>query len=476
MGTSVAAAQAPIAARKRPVWLGLSIAVVIGAVLILLPTPQGLSRPAQAVLAITVFSVVLWMLQVMNNGIISILMMGLMIVAGIRPPVVLSGFASSGFWILLCVLFYGFAMQRTGLAQRISYMILSLFPGTYAGINSAFFVIGLVLAMGIPSMTVRTAIMAPIAWALVQSLQLPQKSRGSALIMLTSIEMAVVPGCAFLYGSLYGPVVDSLFQANHIPVSWLGYAAVLALPTLLFCASLIAANQVVLRPESPLKVSTAFARTELRKLGGLTRHELVTALIVVLSIVFWSTDRYHHMPSYLIGMLALAVFALAGIVSDKDVSSGVSWTLLLFLGGIFSLANVIQEYKVTDWIAGYIVPAAQHVTFSSVVFLLAVAAAMYLLKFLDPVAFIAIPVLFLSLVRLAGGAGIPPLVLVAPLLFGAVSFWFSYQNIWVAMGEGITAGNAFTASQRIRLANTYAVMSAIVLAVSVGYWKVIHVL
>ena len=70
---------------------------------------------------------------------------------------------------------------------------------------SAFFLIGLILSPLIPSMTVRTAIMAPIAWSLVQTLGLKARSRGSALIMITVIEMAVVPGLAFKLGSLNGP-------------------------------------------------------------------------------------------------------------------------------------------------------------------------------------------------------------------------------------------------------------------------------
>ena len=40
--------------------------------------------------------------------------------------------------------------------------------------------LGIVLALGIPSMTVRTAIMVPIAWALVGALGLERRSRGSA--------------------------------------------------------------------------------------------------------------------------------------------------------------------------------------------------------------------------------------------------------------------------------------------------------
>ncbi len=131
---------------------------------------------------------------------------------------------------LLVVVYYGFIMKKTGLAERIAYYILSLFPGTYGGILSAFFLIGLLLAYPIPSMTVRTAIMAPIAWSLVQTLGLAPRSRGSALIMVTVVEMAVVPGLAFELGSLNGPIVVRMFAAKNIPLSQFGYIQVMTIP------------------------------------------------------------------------------------------------------------------------------------------------------------------------------------------------------------------------------------------------------
>src|SRR4029077_10096439 len=206
-------------------WIWLSLAIAVGVVITLLPLVS-LSHQGQLVLAVTGFSATLWAFQVMNNGVASVLMMALLILAGIRPPLALSGFGSPPFWILVTVLLYGLAMKKTGLAERLAYYILSLFPGTYSGILSAFFVIGFVLALGIPSMTVRPAIMVPIAWALVESLELPPRSKGSALIMLTTIEMAMIPGCAFLYGSLMGPIVENVFRTKNLPLSWLAYAQV----------------------------------------------------------------------------------------------------------------------------------------------------------------------------------------------------------------------------------------------------------
>jgi di/tricarboxylate transporter len=196
----------------------LALAALAGAIA-LMPAPAGLSRSAQTVLAVTVFTAGLWLFQIFNNAVSTVLMMGLLVAVGVAPALALSGFSSPGFWILLVVLFYGFAMQRTGLAQRISFYVLSLFPATYPGILSASFFIGAALALGIPSMTVRTAIMLPIAWALTQALNLEPRSRGTALIVLTTVEMAVVPGCGLLYGSLFGPVVESVFRSRDLPLT-----------------------------------------------------------------------------------------------------------------------------------------------------------------------------------------------------------------------------------------------------------------
>lgn len=464
---------APAASKSKYIWLAVAAAVGLG--IAALPTPEGLRPVAQHVLAIAAFTAIVWAAQAINSGIASILMMALLIAAGVPPPRALSGFADGAFWVLLTVLFYGFAMKKTRLAERISYYILSLFPGTYAGILTAFFVIGLILALGIPSMTVRTAIMVPIAWALVQSLGLSPQSKGSALIILTTVEMAVVPGFAFLYGSLAGPVVAKSFDAKHIPLTWLSYAQAITFPTLVLCVLILVGNQFLLRPEAPLNAPPGFAKDRLKALGSLHQAELVTAIVIALSILFWITAPF-HLPSFFVGMVAIAVFAVFGILRDEDIATGVSWPLLLFIGGIFGLANIIQDFKITDWLAGFFVPIVQRLTFSTVAVILAMAVAMFLFRFLDPSSFIAIAVLFLSVVDLTTAVGIPPIVLMAALMLASAPFWLLYQNFWLAMGEGLTGNQACTGPQRARLAHGYAIFTLISLVTGIGYWKLIGLL
>ncbi len=482
MSSSVAAP--PAAASKPQVkWNWFAVAVAVGLAVGLMPTPQGLTHNAQLVLAIVAFAIVLWAAEVMNNGVASVLMMALLIaVAKVPPPRALSGYADPAFWTLLAVLYYGFAMRKTGLAARISYWILSLFPGSYAGILSAFFAIGLVLAMGIPSMTVRTSIMAPIAWALVQTLGLKPRSRGCALIMITVVEMAVVPGLAFELGSLNGPVVIKMFGDKHIPLTQGSYFAVMAVPTLILCVLILIVNQLILKPETKLSASRDFARSKLAALGGLKRQELITALIIAVSIFLWATQstpnqvRLHPFPSYVVGMAALGVFALAGIIEDADIATGVSWTLLLFLGGIFGLQNVLPDNKITDWMAGLMVPHVQQLISTPILLLVVIALVMLALRWLDPTAFIAIPLVFLPLAEPLAKAGIPPLVLSAPLLLCSAPFWMPYMNFWIAMGDGIAAKQGWSRTQLFWTANVYAAAAIVATVVGYFYWKLIGVI
>ena len=92
-------------------WIWLAVAIVVGLILAFAPTPQGLTRMGQLVLAITAGTVILWATEVMNNGVASVLMMALLIAVKIPPPRALSGFADPAFWTLLG------ARRRPGPAQ-----------------------------------------------------------------------------------------------------------------------------------------------------------------------------------------------------------------------------------------------------------------------------------------------------------------------------------------------------------------------
>lgn len=463
--------------------LGAILGIVVAGGLRLLPTPHGLTPIGHSILAILALTVIFWAFHVLGNAPTSILMLGLMIVAGVKPAHALSAFSELAYWILVVVLFYGYAMQSTGLARRLSYLILSWFPVTYAGILSSLFIIGLVLSFGVPSMTVRTAIMTPIAWALVEGIGLKPFSRGSSLIMLSTVEMAVIPGCATLYGSLWGPLMVTLFKAAGLDLQWTPWFRAMALPTVIWSILLLVGNWIALRPEKELSVEQGFAKAELAKLGSMSFHEKLTAVVVILSIVYWVTQgRLHTLPTYVVGMFAMAVFAGFGILREQDFGGAISWSLLLFLGAVFSMPTVLKENHITEWVASVVVPIFKSVSGSVLALALVLFVIMLLLRFTDPTGFLIMTVLFLTVMTLlprVGArvviAGYPtdPIVLIASILLAGHPMWALYENFWVALMHGMTGNQSFADSHRVRLAHVYAIVSGLAVVLAVGYWRLI---
>jgi anion transporter len=449
--------------------LGAGLAVLLR----LLPTPHGLTSVGHSILAILAMTVVYWVFEVLGNAPTAVLMLGLMILAGVKPAVALSSFSALPFWILVVVLFYGYAMQSTGLAKRLSFVILNLFPATYGGILGSFFLIGLILSLGVPSMTVRTAIMTPIAWALVQALGLEPKGRGCSLIMVSCVEMAVIPGCATLLGSLWGPLMIGLFSKRGMELQWIPWARAMFLPTVVWSVLLLVGNYFALRPDQEITVGKAFARAELSKLGPMSLKEKATSVIVILSIVYWVLGSLHKQPTFVVGMLAMAAFVAFGILREKDFGGAVNWSLLLFLGAVFALPEIIEQNKVTEWVAEFIVPTIAKVSGHVLVFCLLLALVMFLLRLTDPTGFLIMTVLFLPISSILKDAPISPIVIIASILIAGHPFWALYQNFWIAMMHGMTNNMSSTSFARVRLANVYFIASLVALTIAVGYWRLI---
>lgn len=450
---------------------GVAAGLALGAAVWAWPSIGAIDPLGQRALAIIAMGVVFWATDVLNSGITAVLVLGLMLAARVPGSVALAGFAASGFWILVSVLFFGYAMDKTGLARRIAYRILLVFPPTYVGILSAFLCIGFVLTLGIPSMTVRTAIVMPIAWALVQAIGLPLPGRGSALIILSTFEMAVLPGCALLTGALWGPYLSGLFASQQIPLGWLEYARVMFVPTAASCVLVLAGNLLVLRPDGHVTMTREVAAAELRKLGGMSRAERATAAVVLVSILAWVGQPWHRVPPEAIGMLALTALFASGVITVPEIGSGISWPLVLFVGGMLSVGNVITTYKIGGWLAGYIVPLVQPAAAWPVLLVTVLGLCVMAMRFVDPVGFITIATFFLALVGVAPSWGVTPLVLTGIIVLPLHVFWFNYQNIWIVMTEGITKKQAYTDADRVRLAAVYAAATIAALWIAVGYWK-----
>jgi hypothetical protein len=140
------------------------------------------------------------------------------------------------------------------------------------------------------------------------------------------------------------------------------------------------------------------------------------------------------------------------------------------------VSTVITAYKISDWMAGFIVPAVAPVTGSALLLVLVLALGVMAMRFVDPVGFITIAAFFLALAEKAPAWSVGPIVLAGIVVLPLHVFWFNYQNIWIVMTEGITKRQAYLDGDRLKLATVYAVATVLALWGAVGYWRLIGVL
>ncbi len=173
-------------------------------------------------------------------------------------------------------------------------------------------------------------------------------------------------------------------------------------PTLVWCVMVLAANMAVLRPEGGLGITHAVIGAELGKLGPMSRHERLTALIVAVSILAWATQPWHKAPAEAIGMLAMTALFAAGVLQGGEIGTGIPWPLALFVGGMLSLGTVITTYKISGWVASLVVPLLTPLSGNAIALVTGIGVAAMAMRFIDPVGFISIATFFLALVGVAG--------------------------------------------------------------------------
>lgn len=423
-------------------------------------------------MSVLVLTVVFWMCGVFEQHIVALLMLALLLLIKIPPEIVFSGFAISTFWLLFPALYFGFAMQKSGLAQRIALLALRLFKPTYRTILLALFATGVVLSLTIISPTVRITVMVPLAWSLVKSARLPQRSVASALIVISAFEMAILPGFATLTGSSTGLIYAALFQRLGLGISWLDYSRAAAVPALLCSVIVLAGNLLLLRPEREIG-DCFFVDAELSKLGSLSRDERWTLLIIGGALGLWATQRLHHMNEASIALLALVALFGAGVMSPADFRTGISWQLLIFTGGLFSIIKIIPTYNIDHLVGGIIFTGLQPYLVNIFTTLLLLCLVIFLLRFFDTTGILASMIVFLALYGPLMKMGVHASVLAVATIISMIPFWFLYQNFWFVITDELSGQMAFTPRQQAKMSTIYAGAVLLSLVISVAYWYTI---
>ncbi len=392
----------------------------------------------------------------------------------VPAPNVFSGFTSSALWTLIPALFFGFVLIKTGLGKRIGFLVMKMFNPSYPMLILAFVIIGLALSALTPSITVRCVIIVPIAVSVIEACQLELRSKGSALLLLSAWAMAVIPGTGWLTGSLHGPIILGMMEA--IPdlkgmLTFSSYLQVMFMPALILTLLLIVGGYFALKPKEPITLKKEYFQKAYTELGAWSKDQSVSAVILVICFLMFFTNKMHGIPdgaTVLGGLFLLTVF---GVIKGGEISTGISWDLIMFIGVAMSIGGVFGPTGVNKWLISVLVPVIAPLTTSPWLLCYSIIILFFILRFFDVAVFIpTMTILIPILPEIAKNFGVNPLVWVPLFIMAANAFFLTYTNMFAMVAESIAKERSWTSGQSSTYGMVYGVAVLITLAIAIPYW------
>ncbi len=516
---------------KRRIKLGCAAAGALAAVVLIATCPiPGLSYQATAVLGILIMAIVWWITGVLPEFVTAVVMAVLfVVVAGISVGATFSTFASSTWWLLLSAFTLGVGMKTSGLMKRIALAIVRKFPRTFRCQVIAQLVTGTVLGPLIPSLAVKGAMLAPLAMNIGDELGYERQGKratGLFAAMLVGIRTvaptivsASVTGYA-LMATLPADVQEQFNMASWFVAALPWLVVVLALNYFLIMGmygrgEASACDAVEDSPsdtvgapgnaqsleQSSLRCGTRFVgaaecadsrRDEAESsavessrggtnegdskpipdgLGPLSAVEKRMLAIILVTVVLWATEPFHHISAMAVGLAALVFMFVLKVIDVPAFKSGVNWTSLLFIGIALGLGSVFAEAGLNDWVMQTCGPAFQALAGNPYLLVLGIGVITVVLRFLIVSEVAYLNLLMAFLVPMAASVGVNPWVL-GFSAYALVIAWFAkYQSpIYLAAFYAVD-GKMAKHSELAKYCGVYLVTCLVGLAVSVPYWQ-----
>ncbi|MFA6264536.1 MAG: DASS family sodium-coupled anion symporter [Pseudolabrys sp.] len=355
---------------------GLLAAIAAMAVVLLLPTPEGLPVAGHRMLAILLFAVIVWMTEAIDYAVSAIVIASLMaFLLGLAPnvanPKVLlgtsgalslafSGFTSTGLVLVAAALFLAAAMTQTGLDKRIALNILSRVGTETRNVVIGTILVGIIIAFMVPSTTARVACLVPITLGMIAAFGVSRNSTFAAMLMLVTVQTASIWNVGIKTAAAQNMIaIGFIEKAFNQTITWLEWLVAAAPFAIIMSVALYFVMTRMMKPEvTSVPGGVAGIKKSLADLGPMKASEMKLLAISLILICFWSTEGIlHRFDTSTTTLTAVALMFLPGIgiMTWKEAQPKIPWGTVILFGVGISLGTALLQTKAATWLADIVV-------------------------------------------------------------------------------------------------------------------------
>lgn len=374
---------------------GLILGFIALAVILALPTPEGLPTAGHRMLAILAFSIVVWMTDSISYPVSAAVIMSLMaFLLGTAPNVAapekligtapaltiaLGGFSNTALALVAGALFLAAAMTKTGLDKRIALVVLSKIGAKTNRVLMGVICVGFILSFFVPSTTARVSCMVPIVMGIIVAFGVERKSRFAAVMMIATAQADSIWNVGIKTAAAQNMVAIGFIEKQlGKTITWMDWFIAAAPFAILMSVALYFVLMKLMPPETDEIAGgkEAIAKS-LADLGPMTTKEKKLLFMSCTLLFFWATEKViHPFDTSTTTIIAIAIMLLPsiGVMTWKEAEPNIPWGTVILFGVGISLGSALLSTKAAAWIAKIIVATFGLHTMPALVILAVLAA------------------------------------------------------------------------------------------------------
>jgi anion transporter len=346
--------------------------------IMLMPVQPGLPVAGQRMLAILVFSVIVWLTDCISYPASAAVILTLMVfLLGISPDpanpkvlmgttkglaIALGGFSNSATALIAGALFIAAAMVKTGLDKRIALFVLSKIGAKTNRILMGVIFISFLLHFFIPSTTARVACMVPIVLGIIAAFGVDRRSKFAGMLMIATPQADTIWNSVVKTSVAQNMIATGFIEKQlGVSISW-GEWLFAALPYGIITS--IGLYYLMLKMMPPEKKEIEGGKEIVAKaffaLGPMSFAEKKMLLISCVLLGLWATEKILHpidTTSSTIAAIAVMLLPGIGIMTWKEAEPQIPWGTLVLIGIGISLGTGLLSTKAAVWVGNWVVAA-----------------------------------------------------------------------------------------------------------------------
>ena len=435
--------------------------------------PQlGLSEAASSYLSAVSVGLWVWLRQLAPAFVGALLILAVLVLSGtVAGAVAFAGFADRSIFLLIGIFALGHVTQASGLAQRLTRMLLQRIPASATGYHGGLLGLGFLLTLILPSSAARIQLVSAL------TAQLGERF-GAARSPFAHLAVAALSGATALSTVFLTSNPANFLVLGLLPEQWrlhFGWAA-WAQASLGFLLPFLLGYGILFWRMTRHAGSGAVPAVAHAPAARWSGDEVVAASAIGLFAVGVAGINLHHIA---IPLAALAVYLWLtsyGLLTGQAAQSRINWPMVLYLTAMIGLVRGFNDLGLEQDLSRALSWLPALAGWSPPVFLILLMAVTVLLRLFLPT-LVCVSVLCAMLIPLTSASSVNPWLLAFVALTAAEGWFFPYQSSdYQLFRAGIGDVLDREHGQFIRLNAIVQAIKLLALVAAIPYWQWLGIL